>query len=88
MHTVKIIALGFGLLAVCLFLGHAMDPKTGFSFGAKVFLALWLFGAGFNMWYGVRRAGYSVREEAPVFLVVYGIPAGTALLVWWFGERP
>jgi hypothetical protein len=39
------------------------------------------------MWYGVRRAGYGVREEAPVFLVVYGIPAVAAVLVWWFGER-
>ena len=88
MHTVKIVALGFGLLGVCLFLGHAVNPVTGFGFGALVFLALWPFGAGINMWYGVRRAGFLVREEAPVFLVVYGVPAMGALLVWWFGTRP
>jgi len=32
---------------------------------------------------GVKRAGYSVSEEAPIFLVVFGIPAAAALLAWW-----
>jgi hypothetical protein len=35
------------------------------------------------MYVGVKRAGYSVAEEAPVFLVVFAIPAAAALLAWW-----
>jgi hypothetical protein len=28
------------------------------------------------------RAGYSVREEAPVFALVFGVPAALALVLW------
>lgn len=34
-------------------------------------------------WLGVSRAGYSVAEEAPVFLVVFGVPAAVAAVLWW-----
>jgi hypothetical protein len=50
---------------------------------ALVFLPLWSIGAGINMWIGVTRAGYSVADEAPIFLIVFGVPAAIALLVWW-----
>jgi hypothetical protein len=36
-----------------------------------------------NMWLGVAKAGYSVADEAPVFLLVFAVPAAVALLVWW-----
>jgi hypothetical protein len=32
---------------------------------------------------GVKSAGYTVREEFPIFLVVFAIPAVVALLAWW-----
>jgi len=35
------------------------------------------------MYIGVKRAGYSVADEAPVFLVVFAVPAALALLLWW-----
>jgi hypothetical protein len=35
------------------------------------------------MWIGVSRAGYSVAEEFPIFLMIFIIPAGVALLIWW-----
>jgi hypothetical protein len=35
------------------------------------------------MWMGVSRAGYSVAEELPMFLLVFAVPAAVALLVWW-----
>lgn len=50
---------------------------------AKVFLPLWLFAALFNMWVGVARAGYSVREELPIFLLIFALPAAVALFIWW-----
>jgi hypothetical protein len=35
------------------------------------------------MWVGVSRAGYSVAEEAPIFLVVFVVPSLVAALVAW-----
>jgi hypothetical protein len=35
------------------------------------------------MWIGVARAGYSVAEEAPIFAVVFAVPAVVALLAAW-----
>jgi hypothetical protein len=32
---------------------------------------------------GVRKAGYPVAEEAPVFLVVFAVPALVALFLLW-----
>jgi hypothetical protein len=72
-HTVKVIAGGLLLLALCVLIGRVS--------GAKLFIPLWLVGAGINMWIGVTRAGYSVAEEAPIFLVVFAVPAVVALLL-------
>ena len=44
-------------------------------------------GAGVNLWIGVAKAGYSVGEEAPVFGIVFAIPAATRLLIWWLAVR-
>ena len=49
--------------------------------------ALWLVAAGINMWVGVSKAGYSVAEEAPIFLVVFAVPTAVALLVLWRATR-
>lgn len=88
MHTIKVVAAGFALLAACLLLGRALgQPGSGLVLGAKAFLPLWFVGAAINMWIGVSRAGYSVSDEAPVFLVVFGIPAAVALLVIWRTAR-
>jgi hypothetical protein len=85
MHTVKVIAAGFGLLVLCLLAGRWLGPTAtaGLARGAKLFLPLWLIGAGINLWVGVSKAGYPVADEAPVFLVVFGVPAAVALVVWW-----
>ena len=86
MHTVKVIAGGLALLVVCLLVGRSLGgaaPGAGVVWGVKAFLPLWLLGAAANMWIGVRRAGYSVAEEAPMFLVVFAVPAAVALLAWW-----
>jgi hypothetical protein len=35
------------------------------------------------MWLGVSKAGYSVAEEIPYFLVVFAVPAAVAVVVLW-----
>lgn len=81
MHTLKIILSGFLLLGVCLLAGRW--PGAATNTAMKCFLVLWLIGTLANMWVGVSRAGYSVRDEAPVALVVFAVPAIVAILIWW-----
>jgi hypothetical protein len=50
---------------------------------ALVFIALWFVGAGINMWVGVSKTGYPVKEEIPFFFIVFLIPAVVALIFWW-----
>ncbi len=86
MHTVKVIAGGFLLLAVCLLIGRlAGGAASGahLASAAKLFIPLWLVVAAVNLWIGVAKAGYTVADEAPVFLVVFAIPAVVALLLVW-----
>jgi hypothetical protein len=85
MHTVKVIAGGFGLLVLCLLVGRwvGATPAVGLADAVKVFIPLWLLAAGINMWAGVSKAGYSVAEEAPIFLLVFALPTIVALCVWW-----
>jgi hypothetical protein len=49
---------------------------------ARWFIPVWLAAAGINLWIGVAQAGYSA-EEAPIFLLVFGVPAAVAVFVAW-----
>lgn len=82
MHTILVIALGLGLLALCMLAGRLVGSASGVATAALVFLPIWLVGAGLNMYIGVTRAGYSMRAELPIFLVVFGGPAAVALFAW------
>ena len=85
MHTLKVIAGGLALLGLCLLIGRWVGPTpaVGLAKAARLFIPLWLIGAGVNLWIGVSRAGYSIAEEAPVFLVVFAVPVAMALLIAW-----
>ena len=83
MHTIIVLAIGVGLLVACASVGGLSAGASGAATGALAFLPLWLVGAGINMYIGVKRAGYSVAEEAPMFLLVFAVPAAIALVVWW-----
>ena len=85
MRTVIIIVAGFVLLGIGIFAGRLFS-RTGpqpMILGAQVFIALWLIAAGVNMWIGVTQAGYSVMEELPIFLAIYGLPAAAAGFIGW-----
>lgn len=88
-HTIKVIAGGLALLAVCLLIGRWVGPTpaAGLATAVKVFVPLWLVAAGINMWVGVSKAGYSVAEEVPFFLVVFAVPTAVAFLVLWRATR-
>lgn len=85
MRTGLFLLAGLLLLAASLIIGklfsenYPVAPLTA----TAVFIALWLALAGFNMWVGVARAGYSVAEELPVLLVLFGVPAAIAVVLKW-----
>ena len=85
MHTIMVILGGFLLLGICLIAGRWLGGAGAETMvtAAKVFIPIWLGGALLNLWMGVARAGYSVAEEFPIFLLVFAIPAAVALFIWW-----
>jgi hypothetical protein len=89
MHTIMVVLGGFLLLVISLLAGRLMGgagtalvTKT-MTIAALIFIPIWLGAALINMWIGVSRAGYSVAEELPIFLVVFAIPAVVAVFIWW-----
>jgi hypothetical protein len=85
-HTLKVIAGGLVLLGLFLLGGRLLSasaPSLGMAGAMRWFIPLWLIAAAVNLWIGVTRAGYSVAEEAPIFLLVFAVPAGVALVLAW-----
>ncbi|HEY4368033.1 MAG TPA: hypothetical protein VGN07_12440 [Steroidobacteraceae bacterium] len=79
-----IIVGGFLLLSLCLLGARALGGALpSLATGAKAFLPIWLVVAAANMWLGVSRAGYSVAEELPIFLLIFALPALAAAFTWW-----
>jgi hypothetical protein len=84
MHTILVLAGGFLLLGTCVLTGKLVGGSdAAMAKGAIAFLPLWLVAAALNMWAGVAKAGYSVREELPIFLVIFAVPATVALVILW-----
>ncbi|KWF27857.1 hypothetical protein WL84_12330 [Burkholderia cenocepacia] len=80
MHTLLTIVAGVLLLAVFLLFGQLWDTQpTSLNWAAKAFVVIWFGVSVFNLWIGVYRAGYGVREELPIFVIVFGVPAVLAV---------
>ena len=84
MHTVMVLGGALVLLGICVGVSRLLGGSA--AKGALAFIPLWFLGAAINMWFGVR-AGYSVKEELPMFALVFALPAAAALAVWrWVGR--
>jgi hypothetical protein len=81
MHTIMVI--GGGLVALALFALVARMFALDMGTVTKAFIGLWFVAALVNLWVGVARAGYPLAVEAPIFLIVFGVPAAIALFVGW-----
>lgn len=84
MRTLIIILGGLFLLGLSLLVSKLIGtgPQV-MGTVARVFVPVWLASALLNMWIGVARAGYSVAEEFPIFLVIFLIPAAVAVFIAW-----
>ena len=84
MHTIIVIAVGFAVLAATVLMGRLFGGQSAtMATAALVFLPIWFIGSGINLWIGVSKAGYAVKDEAPIFLVVFAVPAAVAIILWW-----
>jgi hypothetical protein len=85
MRTLAIIVGGLILLGFTVAAGRYVGGggSRAIILAVKGFLAVWFLVALFNFWMGVSRAGYSVGEELPIFLLVYVVPGALAAIVWW-----
>ena len=85
MRTLLFLVAGLLLLAAFFLLAKRFSPNYAYATRLAIiaYVALWFIIAGVNMWVGVARAGYSVAEELPIFLLIFGVPAAVAILLKW-----
>ena len=88
MHMAMVIAGGILLLGVFLLFGKLWGGDAmGSATAAKIFIPVWLAIAIANLWVGISKAGYTLREELPILLIVFAVPAATAALAIWLFSR-
>jgi len=85
MRTLLFLLVGFLLLTASMMLGKLFSsnyPSATFA-ATVIFVALWLGISGVNLWVGVAKAGYSMNEEFPIFLLIFAVPTIVAILLKW-----
>lgn len=85
MRTVLFLVAGMLLLAAFFLLAKlfSVEYPESMRIATIAFVGAWLLLAGFNLWVGVAKAGYSVQEELPIFLLIFGLPATAAVVLKW-----
>ena len=85
MRTALFLVSGFLLMGGLLLLGKlftAQYPEAP-RVATLTFVVVWFVVAAVNMWLGVARAGYSVADELPIFLLIFVAPAALAGVIKW-----
>jgi hypothetical protein len=85
MRTPLFLLVGILLLTASALLGKLFSsnyPAATYA-ATLIFIALWLGISGANLWVGVAKAGYSLNEELPIFLLIFGVPTLVAMVLKW-----
>jgi hypothetical protein len=84
MRTLILIATGVALWGAMLGLAKSFGTMpNAMRTTSLAFVVIWGVIAAVNMYIGVARAGYSVKEELPIFFLIWLAPSIPALLVRW-----
>ena len=85
MRTLMFLLGGLALWGACLGIARlvASASASSMTIATTVFAAIWFVVAAANMWLGVSSAGYSFREELPIFLLIFLVPVAVAAVVNW-----
>ena len=83
MRTPLFLLVGFLLLAASMLLGKLFSSNyPGATYAATlIFVMGWLVISGANLWVGVTKAGYTVNEEFPIFLLIFAVPTIAAIIL-------
>ncbi|THF64558.1 hypothetical protein E6C76_10865 [Pseudothauera nasutitermitis] len=81
MRTLIFIAAGL-LLAV---LALRLAPPTRRGLAALAFAVAWLGVSAWNLLTGLSH-GYTLAQELPIHVALFGIPAALAWGLWWRGR--
>jgi hypothetical protein len=85
MRTPLFLLVGFLLLAASALLGKLFSsnyPNATYA-ATLIFVVLWLGISSANLWVGVAKAGYSLNEELPIFLLIFSVPTIAAIFLKW-----
>jgi hypothetical protein len=88
MRTALFIVVGCLIWVIWACIAKLSSAATeSMNIATVIFVVGWFAVAGTNMWFGVAKAGYAFREELPIFLLIFAVPALLAIFVkWkWFG---
>ncbi len=81
MRSLVFIVAGIILFALIVVISrYASGGSATLRQALMVFIPAWFLAAAINLTIGVTKAGYTVMEEVPIFLIIFGIPAVVALL--------
>ncbi len=80
MITATATIVGLLLFAITQVLGHRRSGAAGRISAARAFILLWLVATLAIVLVGVLVRGYSLAQELPVFIIIFGIPAALAVL--------
>jgi uncharacterized membrane protein YwaF len=85
MRTLLFLVAGLLLLAACVLLGRLFSTNyAGANVAATLaFVVLWLVISTANLWVGVAKAGYTLSDELPIFLLIFGVPTVVAIFLKW-----
>jgi len=85
MRTAQFLLAGFLLMGGFLLIGKLFSGQSADALRVATwaFVVAWFVVAAVNMWAGVAKAGYSVADELPIFLLVFAVPAAIAVLLKW-----
>ncbi len=83
MRTALFLAGSLVLLGLCLAAAKLLagGTKPAYNAATVAFVVAWFAVAAVNLWMGVARAGYTFREELPIFLLIFLVPAIGALIL-------
>lgn len=84
MHVLMVMLGGVLLLGVFALFRRLWSVGTSqLPTALLAFIATWLLVTVANLWVGVSKAGYALREELPILLLVFTVPALLAALLYW-----
>jgi hypothetical protein len=85
MRTASIILGGIALWAISMAIARRVGKPGGDAIAdtTLAFITFWLLASMTNLWMGVAQGGFTFREEVPIAVLIFAIPAGIAALVKW-----